>query len=159
MTAQQDRADPTDGGALPEVVFLDDLAKLLRCAPSTIERRVRAWVFPLAPLPGIDERPRWSKAMVRRWLAVGGRATGPAGEGGDMSRVAAELRRVPGGRRRDRRHTDGPRSVARRGTGGGRAGVRLRCVLAGGRGGVEAADRRDGASAAVAAGVGALRRV
>ena len=60
----------TDG--LPEVLFLDDLAKLLRCSPSTIKRRVRARVFPVAPLPGIDKRPRWSRAMVLRWLAVGG---------------------------------------------------------------------------------------
>ena len=60
----------TDG--LPEVLFLDDLAKLLRCSPSTIKRRVRARVFPVASLPGIDKRPRWSKAMVLRWLAVGG---------------------------------------------------------------------------------------
>ena len=60
----------TDG--LPEVLFLDDLAKLLRCSPSTIKRRLRARVFPVAPLPGIDKRPRWSKAMVLQWLAVGG---------------------------------------------------------------------------------------
>ena len=64
----------TDG--LPEVLFLDDLAKLLRCSPSTIKRRVRARVFPVAPLPGIDKRPRWSKAMVLRWLAVGGPGDG-----------------------------------------------------------------------------------
>ena len=59
----------TDG--LPEVLFLDDLARLLRCSPSTIKRRVRARVFPVAPLPGIDKRPRWSKAMVLRWLGSG----------------------------------------------------------------------------------------
>ncbi len=64
----------TDG--LPEVLFLDDLAKLLRCSPSTIKRRVRARVFPVAPLPGIDKRPRWSKAMVLQWLAVGGPGDG-----------------------------------------------------------------------------------
>lgn len=60
----------TDG--LPEVLFLDDLAALLRCSPSTIMRRVRARVFPVAPLPGIDKRPRWSKAALLEWLAAGG---------------------------------------------------------------------------------------
>ena len=67
---------PSDADArkdgLPEVLFLDDLAALLRCSPSTIKRRLRARVFPVAPLPGIDKRPRWSKAMVLQWLAVGG---------------------------------------------------------------------------------------
>ena len=74
-----DRLPPDDDGrpdGLPEVLFLDDLAKLLRCSPSTIKRRVRARVFPVAPLPGIDKRPRWSKAMVLRWLAVGGPGDG-----------------------------------------------------------------------------------
>ena len=64
-------ADARNDG-LPEVLFLDDLAALLRCSPSTIKRRLRARVFPVAPLPGIDKRPRWSKAMVLKWLAVGG---------------------------------------------------------------------------------------
>ena len=57
---------------LPEVLLLDDVAALLRCSPTTIKRRLRAHVFPVPPLPGIDKRPRWSKAMVLRWLAVGG---------------------------------------------------------------------------------------
>ena len=57
---------------LPEVLLLDDVATLLRCSPSTIKRRLQAHVFPVAPLPGIDKRPRWSKAMLLQWLAVGG---------------------------------------------------------------------------------------
>ena len=57
---------------LPAVLFLDDMAELLRCSPTTIKRRLRARVFPVAPLPGIDKRPRWSKTAVLQWLAVGG---------------------------------------------------------------------------------------
>ncbi len=57
---------------LPEVLFLEDVAALLRCSPSTIKRRLRAHVFPVAPLPGIDKRPRWSKAALAQWLTVGG---------------------------------------------------------------------------------------
>ena len=73
MSEWRDRADD-DGGmnALPEVLFLDDMAALLRCSPSTIKRRLRAHVFPVPPLPGIDKRPRWSKAALAQWLAVGG---------------------------------------------------------------------------------------
>ncbi|MCY4662887.1 MAG: hypothetical protein OXF93_24255 [Acidobacteria bacterium] len=57
---------------LPEVLLLDDVAALLRCSTTTIKRRLRARVFPVPPLPGIDKRPRWSKAMLLRWLEVGG---------------------------------------------------------------------------------------
>ena len=60
-----------DVDALPEVLFLEDVAVLLRCSPSTIKRRLRAHVFPVAPLPGIDKRPRWSKAALAQWLTVG----------------------------------------------------------------------------------------
>lgn len=56
---------------LPDVLFLDDLAALLRCHPKTIRRRLNAHVFPVAPIPGIDRRPRWSKAAVLQWLAAG----------------------------------------------------------------------------------------
>ena len=68
-----DRPDSdVEGSGLPEVLLLDDVAALLRCSPSTIKRRLRARVFPVAPLAGIDKRPRWSKAAVLRWLKVGG---------------------------------------------------------------------------------------
>ena len=71
------------GGAdtLPEVLFMDDVAKLLRCSPSTIKRRLRARVFPVAPLPGIDKRPRWSKAALLEWMAVGGSGRAVRGRG------------------------------------------------------------------------------
>ena len=73
MNDQWDQGDVDGGiGTLPEVLFLDDVAALLRCSPSTIKRRLRAHVFPVPPLPGIDKRPRWSKAALVQWLAVGG---------------------------------------------------------------------------------------
>lgn len=68
----QDGDEPIDVEALPEVLFLDDMAALLRCSRSTLERRVKAGVFPLAPIQGIDKRWRWSKTAVLQWLALGG---------------------------------------------------------------------------------------
>ena len=73
--------DEHDGGdeidALPDVLFLEDVAALLRCSPSTLKRRLRAHVFPVAPIQGIDKRPRWSKAAVMQWLSVGGPGSSP----------------------------------------------------------------------------------
>ena len=57
----------------PEVLLLADLAELLRCSPSTIKRRLRAGIFPVPPLPGIDRKWRWSKAAVWKWLEASGR--------------------------------------------------------------------------------------
>lgn len=66
---------------LPDVLFLDELAALLRCHPKTIRRRLDANVFPVAPIPGIDRRPRWSKAAVLQWLASGAGRRKPARRG------------------------------------------------------------------------------
>ncbi len=66
---------------LPDVLFLDDLAALLRCHPKTIRRRLDAHVFPVAPIPGIDRRPRWSKAAVLEWLASSAGRRKPARRG------------------------------------------------------------------------------
>lgn len=67
--------DPSDRDAassneLPDVLFLEDLAALLRCHPRTIKRRMDAGVFPVAPISGIDSRPRWSRAACLNWLAT-----------------------------------------------------------------------------------------
>ena len=70
--------DPIDVAALPEVLFVEDLAALLRCSRWTLERRVKARVFPLAPIQGVDKRGRWSKAAVMQWLAMGGQNGAPA---------------------------------------------------------------------------------
>ena len=80
---------PPAGLGLPEVLFIDDVAALLRCSPSTIKRRLRARVFPVAPLPGIDKRPRWSKARCSsgsRPVARAGRCGGAGGGRGERGR-------------------------------------------------------------------------
>ena len=64
---------------LPDVLFLEDLAALLRCHPKTIKRRLDANVFPVAPIPGIDSRLRWSKAAVLKWLASCGKGRRSSG--------------------------------------------------------------------------------
>ena len=69
--------DFIDVEALPEVLFLEDLAALLRCSRATLERRVKARVFPVAPIQGVDRRPRWSKVAVMQWLALGGPSHAP----------------------------------------------------------------------------------
>ena len=54
--------DPT------RVLLIDDVARLLRCSPSTIKRRIRARTFPIPPLRGIDKRLRWSVAAMQQYL-------------------------------------------------------------------------------------------
>ncbi len=66
---------------LPDVLFVDEVAELLRCHPKTIKRRLDHHVFPVAPIPGIDRRPRWSKAAVLQWLATGAGCRKPARKG------------------------------------------------------------------------------
>ena len=57
------RLDP-----LPDVLFVEDLARMLRCSPSTIRRRVRAGVLPIPMLSGLDKRWRFSRADVAAWF-------------------------------------------------------------------------------------------
>ena len=56
----QAESRPTEPVSQPVVLFIDDLARVLRTSRSTIERRRRAGTFPIPELPGIDGRPRWS---------------------------------------------------------------------------------------------------
>lgn len=75
----RDPWDPDVASAeLPEVLFLEDLATLLRCHPRTIRRRLNAHALPVSPIQGIDRRPRWSKAAVLQWLATGAGRRKPA---------------------------------------------------------------------------------
>lgn len=60
-----------DGGDLPRVLLLEDMARLLRCSTATIKRRVRAGVFPVPLLSGVDKKYRWSREPVLSWLATG----------------------------------------------------------------------------------------
>lgn len=60
-----------------DVLFMEDLAIVLRTSRSTIERRRRAGTFPIPELPSIDERPRWSRHAVERYLASSSRGVRP----------------------------------------------------------------------------------
>jgi hypothetical protein len=52
-----------------DVLFQDELAILLRVSRATIERRRREGSFPIPELPGIDNRPRWSRRAVEQYLS------------------------------------------------------------------------------------------
>lgn len=57
-----------DRTRLPQILLIGDLANLLRCSVSTIRRRVRSKTFPVAPLPSIDTKLRWSMDAVCDWI-------------------------------------------------------------------------------------------
>jgi len=61
--------DPEGADLTPGVLFIDDVAKVLRVSRSTIERRRRHGSFPVPELPCLDSRPRWSRQAVERFLA------------------------------------------------------------------------------------------
>lgn len=71
--ASSDRIEIRDGlpphGLTPTVLFIEDVALVLRTSRTTIERRRRAGNFPIPELPGIDGRPRWSRQTVESYLA------------------------------------------------------------------------------------------
>jgi predicted DNA-binding transcriptional regulator AlpA len=60
-----------DADAKPDVLFLEDVAGMLRVSRSTIERRRRDGTFPVPELPPLDRRPRWSRRAVEQFLSVG----------------------------------------------------------------------------------------
>ena len=60
---------------LPDVMFLDDLAKALRCSRTTIEKQRREHGNLPPEMPAIDKRPRWAKGTVRAWMAQTDTAT------------------------------------------------------------------------------------
>jgi|KBSSwiStaDraftv2_1062776.scaffolds.fasta_scaffold179254_3 hypothetical protein len=51
-----------------EVLFIEDVVRILRTSRSTIERRRRDGNFPIPELPSIDGRPRWSRQAVEKFL-------------------------------------------------------------------------------------------
>jgi hypothetical protein len=53
-----------------DILFTDDLARLLRTSRSTIERRMRSRSLPFSELPRIDKRPRWSRRAVEAYLTA-----------------------------------------------------------------------------------------
>ena len=58
--------------ALPDVLTISELARVLRCSESTIKRRLRDGVFPIPSLRRLDKRMRFAKAAVLRYLDQGG---------------------------------------------------------------------------------------
>jgi predicted DNA-binding transcriptional regulator AlpA len=52
----------------PDVLFLEDVARMLRVSRSTIERRRREGTFPIPELLSLDRRPRWSRQAVEQFL-------------------------------------------------------------------------------------------
>ena len=74
-----------------DVLFIEDVARILRASRSTIERRRRAGTFPIPELPSIDGRPRWSRQAVERFLtSTNGGARARRGTAHETS--ASELR-------------------------------------------------------------------
>ena len=59
---------PVDRSKLPAVLFIGDVARLFRCHPVTIRRRLRVGEFPVPPLPSIDAKLRWSARAVCDWI-------------------------------------------------------------------------------------------
>ena len=55
-----------------DVLFIDDLAHILRASRTTIERRRRDRSLPFPELPAIDKRPRWSRRVVEDLLSSAG---------------------------------------------------------------------------------------
>lgn len=51
-----------------DVLFIADLARLLRVSRDTIDRRLKSNAFPIEPLRRIDSRHRWSRTAVERYL-------------------------------------------------------------------------------------------
>ncbi len=64
-------------GVLPLTLDKRGVAKLMNLSRRTVERMRRAGTFP-TPLP--FRRPRWSTAVVLRWLRDNGRACGSTNE-------------------------------------------------------------------------------
>ena len=57
-----------DRSGLPQVLLIEDVARLLRCSVKTVRRRMRSHDFPVPLLPSIDKRLRWSTAAVCDWI-------------------------------------------------------------------------------------------
>lgn len=70
QSKQHDYAD-TNALVSPDkqVLFIDDLANLFGTSRRTIDRRRKVGTFPITELPPIDNKPRWSRAAVMRFLS------------------------------------------------------------------------------------------
>ena len=61
-------SSPTRLDDYGDVLFLPDLATVLKTSERTIKRRLRAGTFPIRTLPSIDKRHRFAKVDVARFL-------------------------------------------------------------------------------------------
>lgn len=52
---------------LSGTLTVDDLARLLRVSPRWIRALVREGRFPIAPMPPLNQKPRWWGPSVRAW--------------------------------------------------------------------------------------------
>jgi len=57
---------PTD---VPDVCFIDDVARALRTSRRSIYRRLAVGTFPIPSLPSVDSRRRWAGEDVRQFIA------------------------------------------------------------------------------------------
>lgn len=56
---------------IPDVCFIDDVARALRTSRTSVKRLRRVGNFPIPELPSIDKRPRWSGLAVRKFIETG----------------------------------------------------------------------------------------
>lgn len=61
--------DMKDDVLVPPVCYLADLHRILGISFSQIHALRQAGVFPIAELPRLDRRPRWSGEAVRRYIS------------------------------------------------------------------------------------------
>jgi len=54
---------------IPDVCFIGDVARALRCSTRSIYRRLAVRTFPIPTLPSIDSRLRWAGEDVRQFIA------------------------------------------------------------------------------------------
>ena len=53
---------------IPDVCFLEDVARALRTSVTTVKRLRRHRALQIPELPSIDKRPRWSGKDVREFV-------------------------------------------------------------------------------------------
>src|SRR6184192_3560455 len=70
-TNATDAANGTASSFTSDILFINDMVRLLRTSRTTIERRRREGSFPFPELPAIDSRPRWSGRLVQQMIASG----------------------------------------------------------------------------------------
>jgi len=66
--------------ALPAVLLIDDVARLLQTSVRTVRRGLRQGTFPIQPFTapgapnGLDRKYRWARVDVEQYLAAGFRS-------------------------------------------------------------------------------------